>query len=97
MTRILIPVGGLIILTVLGGIAITVTRRRMFTKSAAAEQSGILDDLRRMRDRGEITPEEFDAARKSIAARLAGRDRAAAAPRSPQFPVARPRPGQNAS
>lgn len=74
VTRILLPIGGLIILTILGGLGVMAVRRRMLAKdSPASDQGGLLDDLRRMRSSGQISQEEFDAARKSIAARLAGK------------------------
>lgn len=84
LTRILIPVAGLIVVAVLGGLGVMAVRRRMLAKdTAAADQGGLLDDLRKMRDRGQITPDEFDAARKSIAAKLAGRPVATARPKPP--------------
>lgn len=77
--RMLIPIGGLIVLALIGGVAVLLARRRMLAKDAAvADQGGLLDDLRKMRDTGQISPEEFDAARKSIAAKLKGEARPAA-------------------
>lgn len=72
-SRILVPVAGLIVVAVLGGLGVMAVRRRMLAKdTAAADQGGLLEDLRRLRDTGQISPAEFDAARKSIAARLRG-------------------------
>ena len=83
LTRILIPVAALIVLAVLGGLGVLAVRRRMLAKDTAADQGGLLDDLRAMRDRGQITPEEFDAARKSIAAKMTGRAAAPARAKPP--------------
>lgn len=74
VTRILLPIGGLIILTILGGLGVMAVRRRMLAKdSPASDQGGLLDELRRMRSSGQISDEEFDAARRTIAARLTGK------------------------
>lgn len=70
--KILIPIGGLIVLAVIGGVAVLLARRSMLAKDSAADPGGMLDDLRKMRDTGQISAEEFDAARKSIAAKLKG-------------------------
>lgn len=74
LTRILIPIGGLIVLAVVGGLGVMAVRKWMLAKdSVSVDHGGMLDDLRRMRDTGQISVEEFDAARKTIAARLAGK------------------------
>lgn len=93
LSRILIPIGGLIVLAVVGGMGVMAVRRRLLSKdSAATDQGGLLDDLRRMRDTGQISAEEFDAARKSIAAKLSGKplragppDPGVQGPRTPGF------------
>lgn len=74
VSRILIPIGGLIVIAVIGGVGVLAVRRWMLANnSTALDHGGLLDDLKRMRDLGQLSQEEFDAARKSIAARLAGR------------------------
>jgi hypothetical protein len=50
-------------------IALLVFRAKVLGKDQGLGQ-GMLDDLRAMRDRGEITPEEFEAARSAMIARL---------------------------
>lgn len=88
--RMLIPIGGLIVLALIGGVAVLLARRSMLAKDAAtADQGGLLDDLRKMRDTGQISPEEFDAARKSIAAKLKGEAQPAAVRPPARSPIPR--------
>lgn len=83
----------LIVVTVLAGIAIVVIRRRLLESDATESSPGtLMEDLRRMRDRGEITEEEYDRTRKAIAARAAGREPPPIPPPDPDAPR-RARPG----
>lgn len=66
--------GAAIGLVVVAGIGLMWYRSRAFGDAGpAADQAGLLESLRAMRDRGEMTPEEYDAARRSLAARFSGR------------------------
>lgn len=67
-----IMLGVLIVVVVAMGIAMLVIRRRLLEKEGAAGQEGLMAGLREMRNRGEISPEEYDAARRTMAARAAG-------------------------
>lgn len=67
----LVWLGILIVVAVVGGALLMVYRRRLFAPDSSS-QAGLLDDLRAMRDQGQISPEEYDAARKRMAARVAG-------------------------
>lgn len=70
-SQIFFVVGLLIGAAVVLGLVILLVRRKMLGReSAGAEQAGLMDQLRHLRDSGEITPEEFDAARKSMVARM---------------------------
>lgn len=85
----------LIVAVAVGGGALLAYRRRLFARDAGAE-SGILNSLRGMRDRGQITQAEFDAARKRMAARVAGvapPPSAVAAPRTPDAGARVAKPG----
>jgi hypothetical protein len=65
--------GGMIVLVVIAGLVILKIRGSMFARyPGGADQEGLLAGLRRMRDAGEITPEEYDTARKSLVARATG-------------------------
>lgn len=70
-TSVLIWVGVLIVTVIAAGGAVLAFRRRLFDKGGE-DTGGILDSLREMRNQGQITTEEFDAARKRMAARIAG-------------------------
>lgn len=77
----------LIVLTVLAGVVIVIVRRRLIEPDAKANSPGsLMEDLRRMRDRGEITQEEYDRTRKTIAARAAGREPPPPPPPDPEGP-----------
>ena len=72
-TKLLVLLGGLIVAVVVLGLVILKVRGATLGKSASgADQEGLLAGLRRMRDAGEISPDEYDAARKGMAAKAAG-------------------------
>jgi hypothetical protein len=62
-----VTMGGLALAT----IALLAFRSKVLGKDGGADQAGMLDKLRAMRDRGEMTPEEFDAAKSAMIAKLA--------------------------
>ncbi len=65
----------LIVVTMLAGVVILLVRRRLFEDQKPDTGSGtLMEQLRGMRDRGEISEAEYDQTRKSIAARAAGRE-----------------------
>lgn len=71
-SQIFFVVGLLIGAAVVLGLVILLVRRKMLSnESTSAQQSGLMDQLRQLRDSGQISPEEYDAARKSMVARLA--------------------------
>lgn len=77
---------GLFLVVVIGaGLGVLAYRKAMLSTHAADSHSGILDGLRKMRDSGQISQAEYDATRKSIAARAAGR---ASPPSVPGGPIA---------
>jgi hypothetical protein len=66
--------GIIVALSLLAGLAVLAFRRRLLRRdSDPALHARLMDDLRAMRDRGEISPDEYDSARATMAARLAGR------------------------
>jgi hypothetical protein len=54
-------------------VVLMMVRARLLAKDAGVAPGGMLDGLRRMRERGEISQEEFDAAKATMVARLASR------------------------
>jgi hypothetical protein len=64
-------VGVLIVVAVVGGLAILYLRRRVLAEAGDADaQGGLMESLRAMRDSGEISQQEFDAARSSMLRRM---------------------------
>lgn len=94
--QILLWVFLLIVLIVVGGLGVMALRRRLLSKDRGTDTSGLMDDMRAMHARGELSDEEYDRVRKRMAARAAGRDPdeiAPAAPRESVPGVVRARPG----
>jgi hypothetical protein len=58
-------------LTLVGAVVVMLLRRRIFTSGLDAPGT-MLDDLRASRDRGEMTDEEYAAARQAIVRKVSG-------------------------
>lgn len=69
---VIIWVGALILAVLLLGIVILLLRKRLFARDAD-DASGMLSELRRMHKSGELSTQEYDAARKALTVRVAGR------------------------
>lgn len=82
---VLIWVGVLIVAVLALGIVIVAVRRRVLARDHAAND-GFIEQLRRMHRSGELSTEEYDAARRSLTAKLAAGMEAAKAPVSPARP-----------
>lgn len=68
----LIWIGVLIVVVVIGGLILVHMQKRMLKPPAAGSgAAGIMEELRRMRDSGAMTHEEYDATRKAMARKLA--------------------------
>ena len=65
--------GVLLAIVIVLGMIVLYVRGRTLRGSHDDAGAGLFDDLQKMRDRGEITEEEYQAARRSIVQRLAGR------------------------
>lgn len=64
---ILVWIVALIAIVIVGGIAVMVLRKRLLEdRSPSADVGGLMDQLRAMRDRGELSEEEFARARRSL-------------------------------
>ncbi len=69
--QVIIIIGILIALALIGGTAILILRRRLFQKETDDGVAGSLfEQLRGMRDRGEISPEEFEQTRQAMIRRV---------------------------
>ncbi len=72
--------GVLLAIVIVLGMIVLYVRGRTLRTSRDDGAAGLFDDLRKMHDRGEITEEEYQAARRSIVERLAGRGGSAERP-----------------
>lgn len=74
----------LIVTALLGGLLIMWVRRKTLTSNNPAENASLMDQLRGMLARGEITQAEFDATRKSMVRKLAEKNAATSASSPPR-------------
>lgn len=92
----LLWVGIFLVLVIGAGLAILAYRKVMFSSHAPDSHSGILSGLRRMRDSGQMTEAEYDAARRAIAAKVRARPPAHAAATRPDDGTAATERGRTA-
>lgn len=60
----------LMAIVIVGGVFLLIMRRKLTTPMSAGQDVGFsLSSLREMRDRGEITPEEYEATRAKVIAK----------------------------
>ena len=69
-TDVLLWVGVLIVVTLAGAIVILAIRRRTLAAPRTPDAGSVMEELRGMRDRGQMTQTEFDAAIAAMKARL---------------------------
>ena len=93
----LATIGALIAVVLVAALILMRYRGRLLARDAdTALHEGLFENLRRMRDQGRLTQEEYDAARRKMAAKAAGKapPPASGAPIKPAAPgEARARPG----
>ncbi len=70
--EVLLWVGVLIALIMAATIAILIMRKRLLADEGQADAGSFMDELREARNRGEITPEEFDLARARMIEKMKG-------------------------
>lgn len=69
--QVLLWIGVLIIVTIGGGLIVLAVRRRMTGNTDELDAAGsLMERLRAMRDRGEISPAEFEQTRAALRARM---------------------------
>jgi len=74
ITPMLLWLGAIMLIVVVTGVAVLIYRRRVLSKEAAGEaQARLMDEMRAMRDRGEISIEEYERMKSRLVARVAGR------------------------
>ncbi len=64
---------GLIVAAVVGGLLILAIRRTLLSKASVIADESLMQTLRRMRDTGELSHDEYEASVRSIATRVASR------------------------
>src|SRR5947207_1776517 len=82
-SSIFVWVAVLIAVIMVGGLLLMWLRRRMFMGESMDQAGGLMESLRKMRDTGQMSQEEYDAARKAMAARVANIGRGPKKPLSP--------------
>ncbi|MEK6702568.1 MAG: hypothetical protein AABZ53_09910, partial [Planctomycetota bacterium] len=74
LSKVWIFVGVLIVLTILGGVAITRYRKVMLgTADEPDDTKGLMDSLRALRDSGEMSEEEYQQTRRKLTEQMAAR------------------------
>jgi hypothetical protein len=69
-SQVIVWVAVLMVVIIGGGLLVMLMRRRLLAGEQHAA-GGIMEDLRKMRDSGQMTQEEYDRVRKNMATRLA--------------------------
>jgi hypothetical protein len=72
LTEYLLWVGASMVVVMIATLAVVWYRRRILGSSKSDIQSGLLDELRAMKNRGQISEEEFAATKHAMAVRAAG-------------------------
>ncbi|MFG0244080.1 MAG: SHOCT domain-containing protein [Phycisphaerales bacterium JB054] len=78
----ILTIGVMIVLVMAAGIALYVVRGRLFGKDGPnqLDHGGVLETMRAMRDRGEISEEEYRTTQAALVAKAASKRHAAADP-----------------
>ena len=74
LTEMLPWLAALLGLALLGGLIVFLLHKHYLKATDDDAQRGFLEDLRRLRDEGEITEDEYETARLKVIARLTGKD-----------------------
>lgn len=82
---VLVAVGLLIVCTVVLGMLVMRARRRLLARHETHDELSLMESLRRMRDRGDMSIEEFEQARRALIGRATRRPPTAAPP-APALP-----------
>ena len=63
-----------VVLAVIGTVVIVYLRRKLFADDESAQPTGMMSELRAMRDRGEISEDEYERTRAVMVAKATGKD-----------------------
>jgi hypothetical protein len=81
VARILLWAGLGVVGVLIAAVVVLGYRRRLLGPHSQENHAGLMDELREMRNRGELSEEEFAAAKRSMVARLSGNAPAQLKPR----------------
>lgn len=85
--KLLVALFILLALVFVGGFGILLLRRKLYSSRDEPPEVGFsLSDLRKMRDRGEITPEEYEITRNKVIAKVKSSMEAKPKPTTPLPP-----------
>lgn len=89
--QVLLLVGLLMGLTLAGGLVVFLLRRRIFAKTNdMSDDAGLMGSLRKMRDTGQISDEEYETTRKAMARRAVERATKQSTPSAPAAAPTKP-------
>lgn len=80
----LLWLGALIVVVVVAGLVILAIRRRTLGGNDGASPASLMEEMRRLRDSGQMTPEEFEATKRKLVERARAQTPDLAARRSPE-------------
>jgi len=80
----LLWVGVFLVVVIGASLAVLWYRRRVLNPPNSEVQAGLMDELRAMRKRGELSEEEFTAAKQAMVSRISGQLGTPAPPRKPR-------------
>ncbi len=86
----LLWLGLALVALIIAGLVVAWLRRRVLGSQAQTADAGLFDELRAMRDRGEMSLEEFDIAKAAMVAKLSGKPTAPRPKPPPSDRVAKP-------
>jgi hypothetical protein len=76
--------GGLIVVIVLAGLGVLYLRRNVLGKpGSGGAEGGLFDELRRMRDAGTLSREEYERAKRRMVAKVSGAEPARPVKKAP--------------
>ncbi|MBK7405583.1 MAG: cbb3-type cytochrome oxidase assembly protein [Phycisphaerales bacterium] len=90
-TTYLLVIASVIVLLIIAGAVIFALRKKLFSDEESADGAavGVLETMREMWTRGEISEDEFRTAQAAIVAKASGSRSKPASPSRPQTPVTR--------
>jgi hypothetical protein len=86
----LLWLGLALVALIIAGLVVAWLRRRVLGSQSQRADAGLFDELRAMRDRGEMSAEEYDTAKAAMVAKLSGKTAPPRTKPPPSDQVAKP-------